>query len=271
MKLTKLIYLIGCVCLLATGCKEKIHNPLFTALSSSETGVTFSNNIDETKMPGDAMNEFAYMGGGVGVIDVNNDGLKDLFFCGNQVSSKLYLNKGNNHFEDITVSAGVTTSDWITGVSVTDINDDGYDDIYLCTYGKTLGTHSPNLLFINQHNNTFKEEAADYGLADTSYSTQAVFFDYDKDGDLDMYLSNYLLNASYSANYLFPKNLSGRSPANDKLYRNDGLKNGHPHFTDVSMQAGIKEDGYGLGRIGLRFQYGWLSGCLCVQRFCFER
>ena len=223
-------------------------------MPSSETGIKFNNDIDETKLPGDALNEFAYMGGGVGVIDVNNDGLKDLFFCGNQVSSKLYLNKGNPansgtgiHFEDITQSAGVSTSDWITGVSVVDINADGYDDIYLCTYGKTLGTHSPNLLFINQHNNTFKEEAAEYGLADTSYSTQAVFFDYDKDGDLDMYLSNYMLNASYSANYLFPKNLSGHSPANDKLYRNDGNKNGHPVFTDVSMQAGIKEDGYGLG------------------------
>jgi hypothetical protein len=103
------------------------------------------------------------------------------------------------------------------------------------------------LLFINQQNNTFKEEAAEYGLADTSYSTQAVFFDYDKDGDLDMYLTNYMLNASYSANYLFPKNLSGHSPANDKLYRNDGNKNSRPVFTDVSMQAGIKEDGYGLG------------------------
>ena len=195
------------------------------------------------------LNEFAYMGGGVGIIDINNDGLKDIFFCGNQVSSKLYLNKGNNHFEDITLSAGVSTSDWITGISVVDINNDGYDDIYLCTYNDSAGKRSRNLLFINQHNNTFKEEAVEYGLADTSYSTQAVFFDYDKDGDLDMYLCNYMLNASYSANYLFQKNLSGNSPANDKLYRNDGNKNGfnHPVFTDVSKEAGIKEDGFGLG------------------------
>ncbi len=240
---------VYCLCFLAFSCKEKKQNALFTSLSSQQTGIHFSNTIDENKMPGDALNEFAYMGGGVGILDVNNDGLKDIFFCGNQVSSKLYLNKGNNQFEDITLPAGVTTDNWITGVSIVDINSDGYDDIYLCTYGKTLGAHSPNLLFINQHNNTFKEEAAEYGLADTSFSTQAVFFDYDKDGDLDMYLSNYMLNASYSANYLFPKNLSGRSPANDKLYRNDGNKNGynHPVFTDVSTQAGIKEDGYGLG------------------------
>ena len=246
-RIANIIIIFCSIFFFATGCKPKHTNQLFTFLPSTETGIKFSNDIDETKLPGDALNEFAYMGGGVGVIDVNNDGLKDLFFCGNQVSSKLYLNKGNNQFEDITQSAGVTTSDWITGVSVVDINNDGYDDIYLCTYGKTLGTHSRNLLFINQHNNTFKEEAVEYGLADTSYSTQAVFFDYDKDGDLDMYLSNYMLNASYSANYLFQKNLSGKSPANDKLYRNDGIKNGHPVFTDVSMQAGIKEDGYGLG------------------------
>jgi hypothetical protein len=250
----------------ATGCKEKSKNQLFTSLSSNETGIDFTNTIDETKMPGDALNEFAYMGGGVGIIDINNDGLKDIFFCGNQVSSKLYLNKGNNHFEDITQSAGLTTNDWVTGVSVVDINGDGYDDIYLCTYGKTLGKRSANLLFINQHNNTFKEEAAAYGLADTSYSTQAVFLDYDKDGDLDMFLVNYMLNASYSANYLFPKDLSGRSPANDRLYRNDGIKPGtdHPVFTDVSMQAGIKEDGYGLGVSVCDFNMdGWPDIYVC--------
>jgi hypothetical protein len=248
MKRIANIVIICCyIFFFATACKEKNQTQLFSFLSSTETGITFNNTIDEIKLPGDALNEFAYMGGGVGIIDVNNDGLKDLFFCGNQVSSKLYLNKGNNKFEDITQSAGVSTSDWISGVSIVDINADGYDDIYLCSYSNNSGARARNLLFINQHNNTFKEEAVEYGLADTSYSTQAVFFDYDKDGDLDMYLSNYMLNASYSANHLFPKNLSGRSPANDKLYRNDGIKNGHPVFTDVSMKAGIKEDGYGLG------------------------
>lgn len=249
MKHNNLIFCISCFCFIVCGCKEKTYNQLFTALSSKETGITFTNTIDETKMPGDALNEFAYMGGGVGILDVNNDGLKDIFFCGNQVSSQLYLNKGENSFEDITKTAGVSTNDWISGISVVDINADGYDDFYLCTYGKTLGKHSKNLLFINQQNNTFKEEAVSYGLADTSYSTQVVFFDYDKDGDLDMYLANYMLNASYSANYLYPKILNGQSPANDRLYRNEGNINGadHPVFTDVSMLAGIKEDGYGLG------------------------
>src|SRR6185312_5630071 len=269
MRSGDIICLLTIICFIvfaAGSCTDKSRNQLFTILPSEKTGIHFSNSIDETKMPGDALNEFAYMGGGVGILDVNNDGLKDIFFSGNQVSSKLYLNKGNNHFEDITLSAGVGTTGWITGVSIVDINADGYDDIYLCTYGKTLGAHAHNLLFINQRNNTFKEESAGYGLADTSYSTQAVFFDYDKDGDLDMYLSNYMLNASYSANYLFPKNLSGRSPANDKLYRNDGNVNGlnHPFFTDVSMQAGIKEDGYGLGVSDCNFNMdGWPDIYVC--------
>lgn len=246
----------------AIGCKEMPHNTLFTPLSSTESGIHFTNMIDEAKMPGDALNEFAYMGAGVGILDVNNDGLKDIFLCGNQVSSKLYINKSNNHFEDITQTARVATQVWATGVSIVDINADGYDDIYVCTYGKDLAVRSPNLLFINQHNNTFKEEATAYGLADTSYSSQAIFFDYDHDGDLDMYLANYMLNASYSANNVFPKNLSGHSLANDKLYRNDGdaQGKGHPVFTDVSMQAGIKEDGYGLGVVASDFNNdGWMD------------
>ena len=188
------------------------------------------------------------MGGGVGIGDFNNDGLQDIFFTGNQVSCRLYINKGNNQFEDITGKAGVTTHTWCTGVSIADVNNDGYDDIYVSVFGKDLRTRAKNLLFINQHNLAFKEEAEAYGLADTGYSTQAVFFDYDRDGDLDMYLVNYLLSTK-NGNSIYPRDRSGRSPANDKLYRNDGasLHKGHPVFTDVSMEAGIKEDGYGLG------------------------
>lgn len=210
-------------------------------------------------MPKNALNEFAYMGGGVGILDVNNDGRKDIFLCGNQVSSALYLNKGNNVFEDITRQAGLSTKSWCTGVSVVDINNDGYDDLYVCVYNNNSGTHNSNLLYINQGNATFKEQAQVYGLAFSGASSQAVFFDYDKDGDLDMYLANYLLNASYSANFLFPKNNSGNAPANDKLFRNDGDANAaHPVFTDVSLSAGIKEDGYGLGVAASDFNNdGW--------------
>lgn len=227
-------------------CSDK--NTLFTQLPARTSGITFNNQITESKNDSTLISEFAYMGGGVGIGDFNNDGLKDIFFSANQVSSKLYINKGNLQFEDRTDIAGLATNVWATGVSIVDINNDGYDDIYLCVFGKNLVQRSKNLLFINQHNLTFTEQAEAYGLADTSYSTQAAFFDYDKDGDLDMYLLNYRLNGP-NANTVFPKDLSGKSDANDRLYRNDGDRYsiGHPHFSDVSAEAGIKEDGFGLG------------------------
>ena len=240
-------------------CKHKQANPLFTKLSQAETGIYFNNEIHENDSSHSFINEFGYMGGGVGIGDFNNDGKKDIFFSGNQVSCRLYINKGNNQFDDITEKAGIKTDVWCTGVSIVDINHDGYDDIYVCVFGKDLLHRSKNLLFINQHDLTFKEEAEAYGLAYTGYSTQAVFFDYDKDGDLDMYLTNYLLSSN-NANVIYPRDHSGLSPANDKLYRNDGdsTHTGHPVFTDVSLQAGIREDGYGLGVVTGDFNNdGW--------------
>lgn len=232
----------------AVSCTQAKKDALFVSLPAAESGIGFRNDIREDDSSSSFINEFGYMGGGVGIGDFNNDGLKDIFFTGNQVSSRLYINKGGNHFEDITEKAGIATHAWATGVSIADVNNDGYDDIYVCVFGKDLQTRAQNLLFINQHNLTFKEQAAEYGLSDTGYATQAVFFDYDNDGDLDMYLSNYLLNGP-NPNNIYPKDLSGRSPANDRLFRNEGVsaRYGHPVFTDVSLQAGIKEDGYGLG------------------------
>ncbi len=220
----------------------------FTLLPGSATGVGFANNITENDSVNMFVNEYTYMGGGVGVGDFNRDGLPDLFFAGNQVSSRLYLNKGGMRFEDITKSAGVGTDRWCMGVSVVDINGDGWPDIYVCVSGKVPGARRRNLLFINQHDLTFKEEAAEYGLDDSSYSTQAVFFDYDKDGRLDMYLLNHTLEDP------FPNNMRERvvdtnAIAGDKLFHNEGVPVGgsHPVFKDVSRRAGIVEDGNGLG------------------------
>ncbi|RPD51225.1 VCBS repeat-containing protein [Paracnuella aquatica] len=235
--------------MLVTGCSEnEEQQTMFTSLDAAQTGIHFTNTIEETDSTKSFINEFGYMGGGVGIGDFNNDGLKDIYFTGNQVRSRMYLNKGNNRFEDVTEKAGVQTNIWATGVSVVDINSDGYDDIYVCSYGSNLINRTANLLFINQADGTFKEQAAAYGLADSSYSSQATFFDYDKDGDLDMYLANYMLNGP-NANTLYRKDTTGRSAANDRLYRNDGDTSGagHPVFTDVTLAANIKDDGMGLG------------------------
>ena len=194
------------------------------------------------------VNQYTYMGGGVGVGDFNRDGLPDIFFAGNQVSSRLYLNKGNMRFEDITQKAGLSTDVWCTGVSVIDINNDGWPDIYVCVSGRGPGARRRHLLFINQHDLTFKEEAAEYGLADTSYSTQAVFFDYDRDGRLDMYLVNHTLDDD-RPNDIRDRKIDSNAVAGDKLFHNEGIPPGmdHPVFKDVSRQAGIIEDGNGLG------------------------
>ena len=239
--------------LLPAACKQNDH-ALFTRLSSESTGVGFSNVITENDSVNILSYYYCYNGGGVGVADFNNDGLQDIFFTGNMVSSKLYLNKGNMEFEDITASAGLTTHDWIMGVSVVDINNDGWMDIYLNVAGPGgkggMGKHH-NLLFISQGSAdgkiTFKEDAAGYGLADTSFCVQSAFFDYDRDGDLDMYLltndvdgveKSFVNPASYPIT---------RGKTVDRLYENIGDSAGHPYYKDVSEKAGITEEGYGLG------------------------
>ncbi len=251
----KIFYLIfAVVVFFDTSCTStKKHSGLyFDYLPSSSTGIDFKNTIIENDSTNMFVNEYTYMGGGVGIGDFNNDGLEDIFFTGSQVSSRLYINKGNMHFKDVTQSAGVSTNAWCTGVSVIDINNDGWADIYVCISGKVNGDKRKNLLFINQHLSngevSFKEEAADYGLADTSFSTQAVFFDYDKDGRPDMYLLNHTLNDN-RPNDIKDVKIDSNAIAADKLYHNEGIQPGmnHPVFKDVSKQAGIFEDGNGLG------------------------
>ncbi|MCB0840825.1 MAG: CRTAC1 family protein, partial [Bacteroidetes bacterium] len=222
--------------------------PLFLLLDEKNTGIHFQNTITPNQDYNLLDFEYLYNGGGVGVGDFDKNGLPDLVFTGNMVISQIYLNKGNLQFEDITKQSGFDTQGkWCTGVSIIDINNDGYDDIYLCVGGAGKKSEFPNLLFINQGDLTFVESAAAYGLDDPNESNQAMFFDYDMDGDLDMYLLNGG-GFEKSAVTIRPilKNGTGRNT--DKLYRNDfDSASGHPVFVDVSLEAGIAIEGFGLG------------------------
>jgi len=241
---------------LAVSCNRRPPT-LFTRLDPSVSGIHFNNTITENDSVNLIADEYAYMGSGVGVGDFNKDGLPDLFFGGNQTSSRLYLNLGNHQFRDITSTAGVETTSWCTGISVVDVNNDGWPDIYVCVSGNA--PHH-NLLFINNHDLTFTERSAEYGLADTGYCTQAAFFDYDGDGLPDMYLVRHELHPSVSQNDIVKPDTSGSSIRSDKLYKNMGALagTGHPWFKDVSLSAGIRDDGYGLGVVVSDFNGdGW--------------
>jgi hypothetical protein len=214
---------------------------LFEKVIPKKSGIKFKNILSET----DKENMLAfinfYTGAGVGILDVNNDGLQDIFFAGNQVTSRLYLNKGGFKFEDITAKGGVETDRWITGVSIVDINQDGFDDIYLSVSGSGK---TGNMLFVNNGNNTFTEKAAEYNLTITEQTTHTSFFDYDRDGDLDAFLitnpMDFKLNTT---DPLQRPKIKGESRGTDILLRNDG--NGK--FTDVSKKSGILIEGYSLG------------------------
>lgn len=221
---------------------------LFRLLPSSQTGIFFKNVITESDSLNILNQANIYNGGGVGIGDFNNDGLMDIYLAGNMVSNKLYLNKGSLKFEDITDAAGANgNGHWCTGISVVDINADGWMDIYVsASFRKSSALFRTNLLYINQGLNkdgvpTFKESANTYGLADTGFSTQAYFFDYDKDGDLDMYQVTNELYDSKTPIRFRPKVKDGSALNTDRLYRN----NGDGTFTNVSKQAGITMEGWG--------------------------
>ncbi|WP_175455238.1 VCBS repeat-containing protein [Pricia antarctica] len=218
----------------------------FRKISSDSSNITFNNRIVENETFNMVDFFYVYNGGGVAIGDINNDSLPDLYFTGNMVDDRLYLNKGGLKFEDITASAGIDIPGWSTGVTMVDINHDGLLDIYVCRSGNYEPGQRKNLLFINQGNETFEEKAETFGLADTSYSTQAAFFDYDKDGDLDLYLLNHT-NAIRDPNNVLPLIKDGSGPANDRLYRNEETESYKITFTDVSLLAGIRYDGMGLG------------------------
>lgn len=235
-----------------SSCAEK---KMFKKLSSDKTGIHFNNTITEN----DSINildlEYVYNGGGVAISDFNNDGLQDIFFTGNQVGNRLYLNKGNMKFNDVTAVANIEARDrWNTGVATVDINNDGLMDVYVCASIKNDPSKRANMLFINKGLNkdgipVFSDEAQLYNVADTGYSTNAAFFDYDNDGDLDLYvLTNKMPQGDLYPNQYKKKIVDGSSPTTDRLYRNDwDSVAGHPVFTNVSAEAGILIEGFGLG------------------------
>jgi enediyne biosynthesis protein E4 len=248
---TGILSLLFSCSLFISGCHSD--NTLFQKISSRHSGIHFNNAISENDSINPIDLEFMYNGGGVAVGDFNNDGLPDLYFTGSLVSNRLYLNKGNFEFDDITQEANVSGEGrWSNGASVVDINNDGWLDIYVCVTIKKNPIERTNLLYVNQGLDkngvpVFKEMAREYGLADTGYSVQAAFFDFDNDGDLDMYLLNTKLGSRDVDRF------SGNDAVNDKtdvdkLYRNDWNDSlHHPVFTDVSKSAGILQHGYGLG------------------------
>lgn len=229
-----------------SSCKKE--NTLFELIPSSTTGIDFNNTIVESDSFNILTDEYIFNGGGLAVADFDNNGLPDLFFTGNQVSNKLYLNSGKFKFEDVTESAGVAAANqWCTGAAVVDINGDGWMDIYVASAMKLGPGERNNLLFVNQGKDaegsiTFKEMASEYGIADSGNSMWASFIDYDLDGDLDLYVLNNEQSRSVPSNYR-EKIVDGSAINNDKFYRN----NGDGSFTDVTIEAGITIEGYGLG------------------------
>ena len=247
MKFWSLGFFVGILALL-TACDK----PQFSQLDAAQTGIAFANRITETDSINILDYEYVYNGGGVGVADFNGDSLPDVYFSGNQVANRLYLNRGNFKFEDVTAKSGATGSGkWCSGVALVDINADGRVDIYVgaTTYGDS--TRRENLLYVNQGNGpdgvpTFREMARAYGVADNGYTTNAAFFDYDNDGDLDLYvLTDAITN--YPSAYR-EKIRDGSSPSTGRLYRADWDEaKGHPVYTNVTRQARMTTEGYGLG------------------------
>ncbi|MBC6993746.1 VCBS repeat-containing protein [Neolewinella lacunae] len=244
------LLLIGILCT----CAPAPPAPLFELTDGEATGLLFANHVAEDDTFNILDFEYVYNGGGVAVADFNGDGLPDLYFTGNTTPNAMYLNQGDLRFQDVTAQTNTAAANrWCSGVTVVDINADGRPDLYVSATVYTPGSRRKNLLYINQGNDPagipqFSEEADAYGLADTTNTTQAAFLDYDRDGDLDLYLVVNEMDNRLIPNRYVPKRRDGQGRRNDRLYRNEGDQGaGHPVFTNVTLEAGINMDGYGLG------------------------
>ena len=213
---------------------------IFERVTSDISGVTFKNVVPESETLNQFNYHYFFNGAGVGMGDINNDGLNDLYFASNSGTSKLYLNKGDFKFEDITEKAGVSTSQWMTGVSMVDVNNDGLLDIYVCSSGPSkIGNEKANKLFLNLGNLKFKEVAKEWGIDNQGNTSCATFFDFDRDGDLDLYVGNHAQKYFSDINVPFRKTMELNETSQQFFYRNDGNK-----FIDITKQAGMFAGGY---------------------------
>lgn len=250
--MNQLLSILCCISFLVMSCNQA--SPLFKEIKTEQSGLNFVNQIIEDENLNVLNYEYIYNGGGVGIGDFNNDSLPDVYFTGNRTGNKLFINKGNLTFTDITAAAGVDgNGKWCKGVSVVDINNDGLLDLYVCAAVLPDNNARKNLLYVNQGINhktgfpVFKDLAEAYGLDDASNTHMAAFFDYDNDGDLDVYLLINDLDGTYP-NEFRPIRKDGSWPNTDKLLQNNWDNQAkHPVFKDVSSKAGILIEGHGLG------------------------